>query len=256
MLSQFLFRIKYFIHYLLNAKGAHALHSPFVFQLYNKVIRPASKNQVSEIEAIRKKLKSNHGIIDVADIKNKTNERKSISSIAKSSLSSPQFSAFLRLLSMYLETEIILETGTSLGINALYLANASCVKKVITIEGSPIISEIARRTISAQNKKIKMIQGSIYDEFIPALVKHQPEIIFLDADHRSSAVDFYIESIMTYTPAVKCIIIHDIYWSEDMKEKWVELIGDIRFSLTIDIFQAGFIFPNQEMPKQHFTLKF
>lgn len=257
LISLLLFRIKHFLQHFFTAKGAHSLHSPFVFQLYNQVVKKSAGNTVSEIELLRKELLNDHQLLDVADIKLGRTERKTIASIAKTSLSQPKFSSFLRLLAINLQAETILETGTSLGLNALYLSNAATVKKVITIEGSPIISEITRRIFSKHsNSKVELTEGSIYDVFVPSIVKHKPEIIFLDADHRSSAIAFYLKEIITHIPEIKCIIIHDIYWSQDMLEKWNEIVENPRFSLTIDIFQAGLIFPNHEMPKQHFKLKF
>lgn len=195
--------------------------------------------------------------MNVIDHKDGKNQLKSISTIAKTSLSQPKFSSFLKLLVEYLDSETILETGTSLGINTLYLSASKCSKKIITIEGSPIIRNVAQSVFTKHNEqKIESIQGSIYEAYIPALVKHQPEVVFLDADHRSSAIDFYIENIMNHIPNIKCIIIHDIYWSKDMFSKWADIISNKHFNLTIDVFQAGLVFPNLEMPKQHFKLKF
>lgn len=252
-----LFRAKHFILHLFAANGAHALHSPFVFGLFNEVIIPSSGKLLPEIEKIRKELYRDHLLVDVMDIKLNKNERKTISSIAKSSLSQPKFSSFLRLLLRYLNTQSVLEAGTSLGINALYMSSLDTVKKVVTIEGSPVIAEIAKKVFQKnKTQTIELMQGNIYEVFVPALVLHNPDVVFLDADHRSEAIGFYLENIIRHVPSTKCIVIHDIYWSEDMFQKWQEITKDERFKLTIDIFQAGLVFPNQQMPKQHFKLKF
>jgi predicted O-methyltransferase YrrM len=257
LINTLLFRAKHFIHHIFTANGAHALHSPFLYKLYNEAIIPSPSSLIPEIERIRKELKRNHLLVDVINFKLEKNEKKPISSIAKSSLSQPKFSSFLRLLLNYLNAESVLETGTSLGVNALYMSSSSSIEKVITLEGSPIIAELAKKQFQKENaKKIELIQGNIYETFVPALVKNTPDVIFLDADHRSVAIDFYVENIMNHLPQIKCIVIHDIYWSQDMFEKWQEITTDNRFTLTVDIFQAGLIFPNQEMPKQHFKLKF
>ncbi len=252
-----LFRAKYFLLHQFTAVGAHSLHSPFVYKLYKEVIKKSSRSLVPEIEKTRKQLKKNRQILSVVDFKEGKSQLKSIASIAKTSLSRPKFSSFLKLLIDYIEAEIILETGTSLGVNTLYLSSALSSKKVITIEGSPIISHVANEVFTLHNNQnIESIQGSIYDVFISAIVKHQPNFVFLDADHRGNAIDFYIENILIHIPSVNCIIIHDIYWSKDMYAKWNEVVENKHFNLTIDIFQAGLIFPNLEMPKQHFKLKF
>jgi predicted O-methyltransferase YrrM len=151
----------------------------------------------------------------------------------------------------------VLECGTSLGVNSLYLEKSEGVSRVITIEGSPIVSALAQKGFNKYAKgKIHLISGNIYDVFVPQLIKNKPQIIFIDADHRGSAIDFYLSQIKMHHPDVDCVIIHDLYWSADMKLAWKKVIADSTFKLTIDLFHAGLIFPNRDQPKQHFTLKF
>lgn len=257
MFSIFWFRLRSYIRYVFRAVGPHSLHSPFLFELFNQVIKPAKKFRLDNIEKLRKELYHNHEVIDLFDLKSKTNYRKTISSIAKTSLSTPKFSAFLHHLIEYLNVETVLETGTSLGINALYLAGPERVNKVVTIEASPIVATFANNQFSKVfQRKIEIKQGTIQEVFEPLVIKIQPTLCFIDADHRSDAVCFCIESIMTHCPSIKCIVIHDIYWSKDMRRSWNQFVNDERFNLTVDLFQAGLIIPNIQMPKQHFTLRF
>lgn len=257
MIHVLLFRAKHFFLHLWQSKGAHSLHSPFVFDLYNHVIVPSKRYRIKDIEKARKVLQRDTTLIDAIDIKKGESKKKTIADIAKSSLSTKKFSAFLNLLCKFLKVQNVLEAGTSLGINSLHLSRSESVKKVITIEGSSIIAHLAKKNFSEnEGSNIEVIQGNIYEVFIPAIVQHSPDIIFLDADHRGEAIDFYIKNILLHTPEIKCIIVHDIYWSQDMLSKWNEIVKDDQFKLTVDIFQAGLIFPNLEMPKQHFKLKF
>lgn len=221
------------------------------------MIKPSSSFRLENVEKLRTELKADHQIIDLFDLKEKKSYRKPVSSIARSSLSQPKFSAFLHLLIKYLKVTSVLETGTSLGINSLYMAGPELVKKVSTIEASPIIASIAKKQFSKLlQHKIEIKAGTIQDEFEALVVKEQPEICFIDADHRSEAVKRCIDVLMNHCPQIKCIIIHDIFWSEDMHKGWKDLIGSEQFALTLDLFQAGLIFPNLDMPKQHFTLRF
>ena len=257
MKSAFLFRLQKYLRYRFNAVGPHALHSPFLFDLFNQVIKPAKKFRLDNVETLRKELMTNHEIIDLFDLKTQTHSQKTISSIAKTSLSTPKFSAFLFKLIEWLKVERVMETGTSFGINTLYMAGPEKVNRVLTIEASPIVSSIAQKQFSKLlQHKIEIKQGTVQDVFAPSIIKEQPELCFIDADHRSKPVLSCIESIMTHNPTIKCIIVHDIYWSPDMLMAWNQIVSDSRFNLTIDIFQAGLIFPSIEMPKQHFTLRF
>lgn len=257
MLSLFLFRLKHYLRYQWNAVGPHALHSPFLFDLYNKVIKPSSKFRLDNVEALRKELKSDHQVIDLYDLKTNRSYRKTVSAIANTSLSTPKFSAFLYLLIDHLKITRVLETGTSLGLNSLYLAGPQLVNNVRTLEASPIIASIAKKQFSKLlQHKIQIKVGTLQDAFEALVVKEQPEICFLDADHRSAAIQSCVDILMKHCPNIKCIIIHDIYWSTDMLAGWNELRQRKEFALTVDLFQAGLIFPNLDMPKQHFTLRF
>ena len=190
------------------------------------------------------------------DFKTGKSMLKSVSSMAKRSASTPQFSSFLQLFINYLNASKILETGTSLGINTLYLASSNA-ENVITIEGSKIISlHAAKHFKKLKAEKIRLVNGTLQDVLEQEIVRYKPDFYFLDADHKSSSVAFCIDLILKHTPNTKCIVIHDIYWSKDMKELWADLVEDPRFVLSIDVFQAGILFPKLEMPKQHFVLRF
>ncbi len=237
--------------------GAHALHSPFLFELFNQAIKPASRFRLENVEKLRNELKRNHQIIDLFDLKEKKSYRKPISSIAKTSLSGPKFSAFLYLLINHMKVKSVMETGTSLGINSLYLAGPELVNKVTTIEASPIIAALAKKQFSKLlQHKIEIKIGTIQDEFEALVVKEQPELCFIDADHRSQAVAHCLNVLLKHSSKIKCIIIHDIYWSQDMLSEWNQIVANTDFKLTIDLFQAGLVFPKMDMPKQHFTLRF
>ena len=241
--------------YRLNSVGPHALHSPFVFDLYYKVLKQARKSYLPEVEQIRTKLQRDPQQIESTDFKTGNTNNTSIAGLSRSSLSTKKFSSFLSLLCNYLDVESAIETGTSLGINALYMSRS--VGQLTTIEGSATIAAIARKNFdSCSSKNIKLINGDLYRVLESEIVRNAPELYFLDADHRSSAIAFCIDLILKHTPNAKCIIIHDIYWSPDMMNMWNELKKDPRFTLSLDLFQAGILFPNLEMEKQHFTLRF
>ena len=251
------FRIYSYLSYLSRAKGSHSLHSPFLFDLFNEVIGPAKSFQLTNVERLRKQLKSDQSILELYDLKTGTSYKKSVSTIARTSLSIKKFSSFLYLLMQHLKAKRVVETGTSLGINALYMADPSCVQQLITIEASPTLAAYARKQFTQLfQHKIESIEGTIQDTFRQTIIRVNPEVCFLDADHRSSEVIRCIDSIMSHTKNIKCIVVHDIYWSKDMMKGWEQIKADKRFALTVDLYQAGLIFPHLEMPKQHFTLRF
>lgn len=256
-MNLFFFRIWKYLQYRWKAVGPHGLHSPFLFDLYYKVIKRSRRFRLSHVEEKRAELLKNHSLIDTFDLKSQKNLRKTISSIAKSSLSQAKFSAFLNLLIEYLNVKSALETGTSLGINALYMAGNDTIQKLVTIEASPGITALAKKQFSSLlQHKIQITEGTIQEVFEPSVIKEKPQLCFIDADHRSEAVLQCLEVIKRHNPEIKCIVIHDIYWSQDMFSAWKSIIADPSYNLTMDIFQAGVVFPNVQMPKQHFTVRF
>lgn len=248
--------IKRLFEYKKQAVGAHGLHSPFVYKLYTDYIRRKRKHISPEIEALRNACRKSAVPIEVTDFKSGSTRTKKLCEEARSSPSTAAFSAFLSQLLNYIEAESVLETGTSLGFNALYMAQSQ-VRQIWTLEGNASIAQLATKHFTQLNSdKIKLISGNIHETFGSALQDSKADVIFLDADHRSVAVSKFIEMSIPYLAQIKCIIIHDIYWSEDMTRIWRKLIEDPRFPMTIDIFQAGLLFPNQNMEKQHFVVKF
>lgn len=210
-----------------------------------------------EIELKRKKILSDSTPIVYQDLKNKKTISTTIAKAAKGSLSSSKFSTFLRLLIDYLGISTVLETGTSFGINTAYLAKSKA-NHIVTIEGNESISDVAQKTFKELylDSKITQLTGNLYANFETAISRYQPELIFLDADHRKSSIDFSLDVIKKNFSKVKCIIIHDIYWSRDMNAGWKAIVRDPEFPLTVDIFQAGLIFTDLSIEKQHFLLKF
>ncbi len=247
------FRLVNYLSYQLKAKGRHSVHSPFVYQFINECIIPARKLRFSDIEKLRNQFLSNHQLIEVVDLKNQTSRLMRISSVAATSVSSARFSSFLYLLARHIKANSALETGTSLGINTLYLSKSD-LKKITTIEWSQIMASLARKNLP--NRRIRLITGDMYKVLEEEIVRIKPDFYFFDADHHSSAIAFCIDLVLRHTPALKCIVVKDIYWSKDMKEMWQALVQDPRFVLSIDLFHAGVLFPKLDMPKQHFTLHF
>lgn len=244
-----------FLSYLWRACGAHGLHSPFVYSLCRQVIQQADREHSAELDRVRNELLANRQVIDIIDFKSGKTRRATVGDVAKSALSQAKFMHMLRLLSNYLQAEVVLETGSSLGLNARSLAGSETVRQVVSIEGSEIIHQLARKTCEG-SPKIELLSGNLYDLLEPTLVRYQPEVIFLDADHRSSAIQYCLDKIMTHCPQVRCVVIHDIYWSHDMAAGWHSVVANPAFTLTIDVFQAGLLFPRYPIQKQHFTLRF
>jgi len=242
------------VKYWWTSKNAHGLHSPFLFSFFNEVIKKKAKVPC-DLKLIRKQLLKKDSLLEYIDPKTDFTFRKSISNIAKGSLSKPNFSLFLSHLIQWQSYSTVLETGTSLGYNSLFLSKTTQAK-ILTIEGSIKIYEFANEFhVNHESQNINVVYGNIHEILSDNISLIKPDLIFLDADHQSNSILNQIECIKrTHIP--KCIVIHDIYWSPDMLKAWEVIVADQYFSLTIDIFEAGIIFPVYGGVKQHFNIRF
>ena len=141
--------LKYIQYYLFASNGkGHGIHSPFVYDLMIKVLNDDRSFYVFQpIENIRKMLKNNNTEITIQDFGAGSRIEKSsvrtVAAIATTSLKPKKYSQLLFRLVNYFSPNTILELGTSLGLTSAYLATANGNAKLITMEGSTAIAEIA-----------------------------------------------------------------------------------------------------------------
>ena len=255
MVDRRLHALSHFLVHRLKVLLQGEIHSPFVYELQQKILKGNTSHLDDQIERNRRKLRRDRQLISVTDWKSLSASRKSISEIAKKSVSRPVFSAFLYRLGRHLHASQVLETGTSVGINTLYLAKNPYALSVQTLEANTELVAFAGNLFKEMGaSKINILTGLLEDNFDAAL-KEKPDFIFLDAHHTYEASKSCVDSILTHCPRVKCIVIHDIYWSQGMTQFWKEIVSDEQINLTIDLFEGGLILPNVPMRKQHFHFR-
>lgn len=243
-----------YLRYRWRATNAHGLHSPFLFDLYNEVINHRDANESNQLKKLRT-VANPHAIIEYTDPRNLKSVSTTIGKLTRNVASRHKFSYLLHQLINHQGYNRILEAGTSLGINASYLGSTNA-SKIWTMEGIDEIADLAiERLKKLEMDHVRVIKGLVEHTFRDSLSLN-PELIFLDADHRSEALFWYLRTIKEMNVRPRCIVIHDIYWSKDMTRAWKQIIADATYNLTIDIFQAGIIFPDHPMEKQHFVIKF
>ncbi len=240
----------------MKAVDAHGLHSPFLFELYNQVIRARNTQEEKRLKALRRELSNLSGELTYLDPKTHKKRTVDLRRFGRTSASSHRFSYFLYKLINHLSFQSILETGTCTGVNAAYLSQTTA-SNIWSIEGSKELAKIASENLSKNNiSNVNISVGNVWEQFPTILDLFQPELVFLDADHRSETIEFYLNTIKSHAQTIKCIVIHDIHWSPDMSKVWQSIIQRSEYKLTIDIFQAGIIFPDYPIEKQHFVVKF
>lgn len=249
-------------HYWLNGVNQHSLHAPFIYQFYQQVIRDATPPpEFEDIEQYRKNLKTSTQKISVKPIGATSvvnnAEIRSVSDIARNSLSSPKFGRLLYRLVQFQQPRVILELGTSLGTTTLYLS-ADAQNKVFTLEGCPETAELAKQAFqSLSRENIELREGNI-DTTLPDLLNQieTVDLVYIDANHRKEPTLRYFQQLLPKTHAGSILVFDDIYWSFEMMEAWKIIRNHPQVTLSIDLFDAGIIFFRPLATRQHYTLMF
>ena len=255
--------LKYFFKFLLASKNEHSLHSPFVFDLYTKIVKDKKRLPIqAEIENLRKKLLKNKSVIEITDFGAgsqiyKTNHRQ-IRQIAKSAEKAPRFGRLLFRLIQHFKPSTIFDLGTSLGITTLYESKAYESGKVFTFEGCPETAKIAKENFKTLNcENIEVIIGNLDETLSEKLNEiEQLDFVFFDANHRYEPTVRYFEMCMTKANEETVFVFDDIHWSDEMHEAWQYVSNHPSVMISIDLFFIGLVFFRKNQPKQYFILRF
>jgi predicted O-methyltransferase YrrM len=265
MYSPFQLGLRYIKYWMKssNAKG-HGVHSPFVFDLIDKVFTDDRDFYVFPlIESSREELLYNTSLIEVTDYgagsRVNKNFSRTISSIAKSSLKPPKFGQLLFRLVNHFGSSTILELGTSLGITTSYLAAANHNGLVITMEGAPEIAKQAKRHFQHIGlNNIEQVIGDFDTTLGNVLQKNKTlDFVFIDGNHRFEPTLRYFNMMKPNLHEYSVLVFDDIHWSKEMEQAWDAIKKDDSVTLTIDLFFIGLVFFRKEQKeKQHFIVQF
>ena len=171
MYSQLQLAVKYLNYWITasNSKG-HGMHSPFVFELITKPLNDKTiYHEYEKVEALREDLLNNDTVLEVEDFGagstvDKKNKR-SISSIAKNATKPKKFGQLLFRMIKHYQPATILELGTSLGITTSYFSLAKPDARLITMEGSKEIADVARQNFTTLGlKNVELINAKSIDD--------------------------------------------------------------------------------------------
>jgi predicted O-methyltransferase YrrM len=252
-------QVKSFISHWLNKVDEHSIHSPFFFDFYKNVIK-ASRKAVGnlEIEKIRASLLSNQSPLSIDDLGAGTHSKennKSIATAANTSLSPARLSLLYQHILNYNDSKYVVELGTSMGLNSLYLAENN-KRKVFTFEGSKALTSIALTHFEMFDKQnIKLIEGNI-DSTLSEFLQGTEKINFalIDANHRYEPTVRYFNQIARRLNEKSVVVIDDIYWSKEMEKAWREIHDHKLVYGSIDLYRCGILFFDPALHKQHFIL--
>lgn len=256
--------IKY-LGYLLKARSAHGIHSPFVYRFIHELLENKKENyyQFEDLEKIRERLLQNDKEIVIQDFgagsKIFKDNRRKISDIAKHGISQRKFSELYFKLINFCHAEYIVELGTSLGLNTLYLSKANSKAKIYSIEGCKEIASFAQNFLQKEKAENIEIINETFEKAFPKLLSEIPRLDFLyvDGNHRYQNTMDYFRMGLSKKHNDSVFVFDDINWNNEMRKAWKEIKSHPEVTLSIDLFFVGIIFFRKEQKeKEHFVLKY
>ncbi len=253
--------VKAYWNWLKYSVNAHGIHSPFLFLMYNEVVRPKKKFSTNtKAEQIRKSLLKNQNFIENVDLgagsKKNNGAQIQISQIAKHALKPKKQAQLIARLVQFIQPKKIIELGTSFGISTLYMADAAPHAEIHTIEGNPHIRNIAVQNFKETGYVNIISHEGDFDEILPKLITNKEfDLWFIDGNHTYEATLRYFEMAMNSKKDNLCILFDDIYWSEGMQKAWEEICAKPDVSLSLDLFHLGIIFKKSALTKEHYYIR-
>ncbi len=252
-----------YIRFYFNARNKYALHSPFIYELFRKVISDKKKyTEYIIVERRRRELLSNRRLISVFDmgagsVKHPEAFRRVKNIIRKSSATAAKGQLLFRL-ARYFNPEKILELGTSMGISTMYLSLGAPKSEIYTIEGCANISSVAESNF--KKAKLTNIQLNIgnFENLLPTILRKMEHIdlLFIDGDHKKEKIIDYFEKCIEYSGSDSVFVFDDIHWSQSMEEAWDQMLNDSRVKVSLDLFHFAILFFKETLSKESFILRF
>lgn len=256
------------LQYLINglsfyckAGNAHAVHPPFLFNLYTEAIRAKTPDrEVMGVMNYIRELKREHSPITYTAYGSAEGTAISLSPaevVRKQSSGKRKGKLLYRLVKRF-QPATLLELGTNLGVGTAFLLSAKPDAEVITVEASPELAGIARRYFDTTAPGgVSLFQGR-FSEQLPIVLDRLTSLdfVYFDGDHRQEATLEYFRLCSAKANNNSVFVFDDIHWSTGMEKAWKSIVNDPKVSLSVDLYQLGLVFFRQELSKQFFRLRF
>lgn len=149
----------------------------------------------------------------------------------------------------------VLELGTNTGFSGCYMATATTRPKLVTVEGSAELCDLAQKNIGRFSQNVT-IMNKLFDEAIDELREagQRFDCAFIDGQHERLATVHYAQRVEPLMSPGGVIVFDDIYWSDDMNQAWRELWSSPRYSLSLDLGAKGLVVLDDGSRKRHFDV--
>lgn len=250
------FHLRQWWSYYIQAKTLHQADSPFVYLFCNEVLESDIRDGWFEkIEKVRKGLLRNKNRFVRTDfgagagMHGVQSPEPRISDFIQRTSIRPRHGRILHRITRFFKAEQILELGTAAGLSTAYLSCPNRPGQLSTIEGDPVLASLARKNFEDLGIHPTIFTGA-FDQVLPGILRENPvfDLIFIDGNHRGTALESYVGLLSKYLhPVHGVIILDDIHWNRDMAESWEKLRADRQWNLSLDLYRFGLLIRNQDL---------
>lgn len=257
-LRESFFAAKAYFKYWLRKEDKFSQQSPFVFDVYIRLISFLEKNKKGnpEIEAFRNRLLKDKSKIEVLDLgagsKRVPKTLREISEITRFSTSGKKFAQIFQFFCSQTPAEIVVELGTCVGISTRYLS-LTTKGRLFTFEGSSEIQKVAMS--EPRPEQTSFILGKI-NNTLPLLLQQisKVDFVLIDANHTYEGTVFAFNSLLNKSHTKTIFAIGDIHWTSGMAQAWEEIKAHPQVRLTLDFYECGIVFFEFPGEKTHLVL--
>ena len=207
-----------------------------------------------EIEAIRSRFRRDEKVVEIVDFgagsKISGKMTRTVRSVAHGGISSSKYSKLFTRFIRHFNCKNVVELGTSLGTNALYLARATPEVHVTSFEGCESIADLAEQAVAQCGcTNLQIVRGNV-DDTLPSYLRNAQDIdlLYMDANHTYEATLAYLDQVISRLSFRAVLIIDDIYWSREMTRVWKDMKKRFPGAACLDIYQCGIIIFDKNMP--------
>lgn len=222
------------------------VHSPFVYSLITNVLREKSLYyDYKRIEQLRDALLNDPSLFQNRD------SQKNIHKF----LTSERHGRFLFRMVNFFHPETLLEIGTGLGVDTLYMASPHANCQCITLEEDLFLQNVSEKLFSAQSSSnIELIKGRWKESLEDVLGNTEKlDFVCLNANQQQPIRELY-KMCRTKMHDQSIFIIRNIRTSKELYELWEELKKEDNVVSAIDIYSMGILLYNPSLTNKHYSL--
>lgn len=252
-----------YIKHQVNSKNQFRIHSPFVFEFYEKILNPEPKEVFfDKVDKIRKEIIQKGRRVPLQDfgpnICTQLPNYREIYKIGIQALKPVYLDRILGRISHFIKAESIIEIGTFPGITTAFLSFYNPNSQVFSLEDNPELARLAQDNLDKlELKNVQVIQGNFNDP-VPSLFSLNlvsPRFILIKGDHRNVSTMHYFREFLKEGNEQDVMVIDDIHRSIEMENDWNKIKTHEKVILSIDLFYFGIIFFRNNRAKEHFKIR-